>query len=547
MRVRDLVEMSDLHLVPLTGDAGMDRPIRWVYTTDLLDPGRYLNGGELVLTGMMWRRSPDDSAEFTAATAARHVACIAAGDAAYGTVPPDLLAACVAQGIPLLEVPVDVSFATITDRVIHLLTIERQGDLADQLDRRRKLLAAVAEGAGLDTVLRLWSEGSDVRSLLRTASGRSPVASDSADEPGGRGSGGGVGRDADGDGDRGIGEDGDRAVDELGAQLAERFLTSASLPEVVTTGRSAGSGRYSLFPVGLRAEHRATSWFLACEGDFREWPRVRHESVTELASLLALERERIEEARRADRVVAEQLFRMVLSGRSTRAEIADRLAEFRLADHPYVAVSASLLPDADGQLACRILDEVLATVVRDGRTLVSAVDDEAMALLPLRSEAVPDLLRAQAGALAPAMADGRLLLGLSLSTSGPGGLAAALREARQARTLAELRGGTVAVLATDEIDSHALLLATVPDDVRRTFLARVLGPVLDYDERHESDLVATLEAFLAASGSWTVCAERLHLHVNTLRYRIKRIEDLTGRSLASLEHRVDFFLALRAR
>ncbi|MPY82561.1 MAG: PucR family transcriptional regulator [Actinophytocola sp.] len=514
MRVRDLVEMTDLHLVPLTGDAGMDRPIRWVYTTDLLDPGRYLTGGELVLTGMMWRRGPADSAEFMSATSARHVGCVAAGDAAYGTVPPDLVEACAERGIPLLEVPVDVSFATITDRVIHLLTIERQGDLAEQLDRRRKLLAAVAEGAGLATVLRLWSEGSDVRCLLRTATGRTPVA------------------------------DADPGDDALGGVLAERFLTATSLPQVVVT---TDAGAHSLFPVDVRSEHRATSWFLACEGDFREWPRVRHESVTELASLLALERERIEEGRRADRVVAEQLFRLVVSGRSTREEIAGRLAEFGLADQPYVAVSASLLPVADGQLACRILDEVLATVVRDGRTLVSAVDDEAMALLPLRSDAVTELLRAQAGALAPAMADGRLLLGLSLPTSGPDGLGAALSEARQARTLAELRGGTVAVLATDEIDSHALLLATVPDDVRRTFLARVLGPVIDYDQRHGSDLTATLEAFLAASGSWTACAERLHVHVNTLRYRIRRIEELTGRSLASLEHRVDFFLALRAR
>lgn len=515
MRVRDLVEMSDLQLVPLTGEVGMDRPIRWVYTTDLLDPSRYLSGGELVLTGMMWRRSTADSADFVSVTAARHVACIAAGDAAYGTVPPDLVAACVAREIPLLEVPVDVSFATITDRVIHLLTIERQGDLAEQLDRRRKLLAAVAEGAGLDTVLRLWSEGTDVRCFLRTATGRSPVASEDDDE--------------------------------VDAHLAERFLVATSLPRVVTIGGSGDAGTYSLFPVDVRSEHRATAWFLACEGDFREWPRVRHESVTELASLLALERERIEEARRADRVVAEQLFRLVLSGRSTREEIAGRLAEFGLGDHPYVAVSASLLPVADGQLACRILDEVLATVVRDGRTLVSAVDNEAVALLPLRSETVTDMLRAQANALAPAISDGRLLLGLSLPTSGPDGLSAALSEARQARTLAELRGGTVAVLATDEIDSHALLLATVPDDVRRTFLTRVLGPVLAYDDRHGSDLIGTLEAFLAASGSWTACAERLHVHVNTLRYRIKRIEELTGRSLATLEHRVDFFLALRAR
>jgi DNA-binding PucR family transcriptional regulator len=51
--------------------------------------------------------------------------------------------------------------------------------------------------------------------------------------------------------------------------------------------------------------------------------------------------------------------------------------------------------------------------------------------------------------------------------------------------------------------------------------------------------------FLDRSGSWNRCAAELHVHVNTLRYRIRRIEELTGRDLGTLENRVDFFLALR--
>jgi DNA-binding PucR family transcriptional regulator len=58
--------------------------------------------------------------------------------------------------------------------------------------------------------------------------------------------------------------------------------------------------------------------------------------------------------------------------------------------------------------------------------------------------------------------------------------------------------------------------------------------------------VHTLEAFLGCSGSWNRCAAELHVHVNTLRYRIRRIEELTGRDLGTLENRVDFFLALHA-
>ncbi|MCQ0019673.1 helix-turn-helix domain-containing protein [Actinomadura madurae] len=77
------------------------------------------------------------------------------------------------------------------------------------------------------------------------------------------------------------------------------------------------------------------------------------------------------------------------------------------------------------------------------------------------------------------------------------------------------------------------------------FRVRLLDPLRDYDEVHGSDLVRTLETFLQNSGSWTRCAEQLHLHVNSVRYRIQRIQDLTGRDLSRLEDRVDFFLALR--
>jgi DNA-binding PucR family transcriptional regulator len=103
------------------------------------------------------------------------------------------------------------------------------------------------------------------------------------------------------------------------------------------------------------------------------------------------------------------------------------------------------------------------------------------------------------------------------------------------------------VRPTAEIYTSALLLATVPDDVRRSFAARLLDPLFDYDSRHQSELVRTLDTFLDCAGSWNTCAERLHVHVNTVRYRLRRIEELTRRDLSSMADRVDLFLALRAR
>jgi DNA-binding PucR family transcriptional regulator len=96
-----------------------------------------------------------------------------------------------------------------------------------------------------------------------------------------------------------------------------------------------------------------------------------------------------------------------------------------------------------------------------------------------------------------------------------------------------------------EAGSHEQLLASVPPPLLRRFRERLLGPLAEYDTRHHAELLPTLRSFLACDGSWTTCASRMYVHVNTVRYRISRIEALTGRDLSALPDRVDFFLALR--
>ena len=99
--------------------------------------------------------------------------------------------------------------------------------------------------------------------------------------------------------------------------------------------------------------------------------------------------------------------------------------------------------------------------------------------------------------------------------------------------------------AEPELPLHEMLLASVPAPVLRSFRDRLLGPLRDYDDRHNAELVTTLRSFLACDGSWSACASLLFVHVNTVRYRISRVEALTGRDLSALADRVDFFLALR--
>ena len=120
MRLRTLLDMPDLQLRLLVGPDEAARTVRWVYTTDLRDPRRYLSGGELVLTGLAWWHGPEDSEAFISALTEAEVTALGVGYAGIDSaaVPDDLIMACRRHRLPLIEVPVDVSFATITERVL---------------------------------------------------------------------------------------------------------------------------------------------------------------------------------------------------------------------------------------------------------------------------------------------------------------------------------------------------------------------------------------------------------------------------------------------
>jgi DNA-binding PucR family transcriptional regulator len=216
---------------------------------------------------------------------------------------------------------------------------------------------------------------------------------------------------------------------------------------------------------------------------------------------------------------------------------------------PAAAEGAWLVLSAEGtglpEGAVRSILEEALTDTSD-RALVAGAGTGAVVVLPAPATAVPaDALRELLGPLEAGLGSaGRITLGVSAPALEAGGLRGALEEARHARRIAAARVGRVCVAGPEELASHVLLLAAVPDEVRRAFRSRLLDKVIAYDIEHQADLVRTLEAFLRSDGSWTRCAAQLHVHVNTLRYRIGRIEELTGRDLSRLEDRVDFYLAL---
>lgn len=555
MRLRALLDTDALGLKLLGGEEELDRTVRGVMTTDLRDPSRYLSGGELVLTGLAWRRNAADSEPFVRLLVQAGVAALAAGEAELGDIPDDLVLACTRHRLPLFAVHESVAFATITEHVVRQVSGERAGDLAAVVDRHRRMMTSGPAGGGPDVVLDLLGSDLDLRAWVLSPTGRLIAGSQ---------------------------EGGPALPADMCAKLAAEHLSAARTGRRGPHRMAMGGTPYSLFPIRSSGRSpRATrdvretvlsDWLLAVEADASDWPEERLDLLQGVTQLIAVERDRRDAARTVRRRLAQEVLELVQTG-AAPAEIAARLRVaapvllpgLGAAPHWQVVVARVEWEGQDtepGPIAQSLLEEILVDPLATGpepsdRIAVAHTGDEAVALVPLpavssehdgseagiHADALLDSIR---DALSAGLdGDGRVTLGVSAAVHSAEGLRGALEEARHARRVAAARTGRVCAAGHQELASHVLLLPFVPDDVRRAFTARLLDPLRDYDRRHRAELIPTLEAFLDCDGSWTRCATRLHLHVNTLRYRVGRIEQLTSRDLSRLEDKLDFFLALR--
>ncbi|MET9294079.1 helix-turn-helix domain-containing protein [Streptomyces sp. NPDC003077] len=125
------------------------------------------------------------------------------------------------------------------------------------------------------------------------------------------------------------------------------------------------------------------------------------------------------------------------------------------------------------------------------------------------------------------------------------GLAGGLVQARYALTVARNTSpDTAHATLTDDLCTVKALLAGVPEDVRAAYRAKTLGPLVGAGSAAHRVLLETLEVFLAHNCSWARTAEALRLHVNTVHYRVRRIQELVGRDVSRLEHALDLRAAL---
>lgn len=169
-----------------------------------------------------------------------------------------------------------------------------------------------------------------------------------------------------------------------------------------------------------------------------------------------------------------------------------------------------------------------AAAVRDGALVVIVPGDPS-------AEALAALCRLGPG----------LTCGVSEQVNSPELVPHGVRQAERAIDLGLRLGRAGQPVRYEELGIYRLL-CTIGDMRQLMGFARdVLGQLLDYDTDHRTELVRTLSVYLHHHASHTQSARMLHLHTNTVAYRIARIETITGLDLGDPDDRLVAHVAVK--
>jgi purine catabolism regulator len=539
LTVRDLLSDLDVRLV--TGDAGLDLPVRWVHISELRDPTPWLSGGEVLLTTGLQLVDDDRQREFVNRLADHQLAGLGFGTGfGHEGVPPAVIEAATERQFPVFEVPYELPFIAITEAAFTQLVNEQYAVLRRALAAQERLERIVLSERGLDALAGALATliGAAVLvfdprgELLVQHAFRRPVDQD--------------------------------ALAVLSGQLRDR-ARRRDARAFMPTGDDAGSGL--ALPVaadgaprsgqGSSGERIPEAWLVALKdaGPLSDFDRLTlHQAVT----IVALELLRSRVAGDTERRLAGDVLAAVVRGELAGAELKRRLEPFGLAERVAAVVverpgngRGSSTP-AEIALSAALRDDAASGLVASsgGLTcaLVPGMDEEELVAL---AERVGSRLHSDLGAA----------VRVGVGRAVPGGEARrSFHEARCALEALALgmsggdhgtngASGTAAVRVGTyrDLGSFQLLLSLQDDEALRLFCDSILGPIEASEGPYGGELMRSLEAFIEENGQWERAARRLYCHRHTLRYRIRRVEELTGRNLGSARDRIEFWLALRGR
>jgi purine catabolism regulator len=256
-------------------------------------------------------------------------------------------------------------------------------------------------------------------------------------------------------------------------------------------------------------------------------------------TVVALELLRQRVMRDTERRLAGDVLAEALTGRLEPDELQTRLRPFGVGDTAAVLVFELDDPVSGEPLLDRFMASagVGALVAPRERHLCAVVD-----------AADADPLELAARARAALIAEHGAVRAAASRPAPTRALRRSYHEARCAMEAAALGGeGAPEVASYKDLGAFQLLLSLQDEDALRLYCDNLLGPLENGEGDYGDELMRSLEAFIEQNGQWERAARQLFCHRHTLRYRIRRIEELTGRDLSRARDRIEFWLALRWR
>lgn len=288
----------------------------------------------------------------------------------------------------------------------------------------------------------------------------------------------------------------------------------------------------------------------------------RHQALQHGATVLALELAKERAAAAVERRYRGDLVEHLLNGGLEPLEMerlarqAERLG-YALPQQSWVVVIEPHDDRTEALMAEEARRDRLDVLISDlGRrrlpgALIHVRANSIVVLLP--SELAAELVNAERLTREVMREAGRVLRPGQVS-AGIGNLAStiselprAFQEARQALRLVRRTGESDQVATYRSLGAFRLLLEVQSPEALRRFVDEVLGELVRYQESRDTPLLATLEALVAARWVRRAAARQLGIHINSMNYRIERVEELTGINLDDPEARVAVAIALKAR
>lgn len=518
----------------VAGAAGLERMVRWVHVTELVDVGTILRGGELVLsTGIAWPEDRDRLADFVADLAKLGAAGLVLELGRRYTdssLPKALLAAAEKHSLPVITLALDTRFVTITEAVHGLIIDAQLAELRASDEVHQTFTELAVEGASPDEVVQQIGRMSGCPVVLENLAHQVLTYSQAGADP---------------------------SVLLDGWEGRSRSVRA-------TTGRTTYDERSGWLTTVVGA--RGHDWgrlVLICN-DPVPVPRLSM-LLERAAATLALNRLVERDRDSLERQTHRTLLTAILSHGQPASEVALRaralgvtldgrrlvgvVLRLRTAAHPTALETQARLRELTDQAAAAIRDRRLSA-------LIGTLDEHSVGLLLAlgpqdREDAALDgfaerVRRLAERPTAPSSADGYVI---AVGTS-----VGAVRDARRSLLEAVQVADAAVRQPAGQAPYHRLvdvrlrgLLHLLRDDARlQTFVERELGPLLAYDAERGTDLVRMLTVYVESGRNKSAAADAAHLSRPSFYERLHRIERILSVDLDSVESCLALHVALLA-